>query len=48
MSQERPGHTLQATALINEAYLKLLGQERYEWHNAHTSLLFARKSCVIF
>jgi RNA polymerase sigma factor (TIGR02999 family) len=33
MSQERPGHTLQATALINEAYLKLLGQERYEWHN---------------
>lgn len=33
MSQERPGHTLQATALINEAYLKLLGQEGYEWHN---------------
>ena len=33
MSQERPGHTLQATALINEAYLKLLGQERFEWHN---------------
>ena len=33
MSQERPGHTLQATALINEAYLKLLGQEGFEWHN---------------
>ena len=33
MSHERPGHTLQATALINEAYLKLLGQERYEWQN---------------
>jgi len=33
MSQERPGHTLQATALINEAYLKLLGQQEFEWHN---------------
>lgn len=33
MSQERPGHTLQATALINEAYLKLLGREGFEWHN---------------
>lgn len=33
MSHERPGHTLQATALINEVYLKLLGQESFEWHN---------------
>jgi RNA polymerase sigma factor (TIGR02999 family) len=33
INQERPGHTLQATALINEAYLKLLGQEGFEWHN---------------
>ena len=33
ISQERLGHTLQATALINEAYLKLLGQEGFEWHN---------------
>jgi RNA polymerase sigma factor (TIGR02999 family) len=33
MNQERPGHTLQATALINEAYLKLLGQEGFEWQN---------------
>ena len=33
ISQERPGHTLQATALINEAYLKLIGQEEFEWHN---------------
>ena len=30
MSQERPGHTLQATALVNEAYLKLMGQEHLE------------------
>lgn len=33
MSQERPGHTLQATALVNEAYLKLAGQQEFEWHN---------------
>jgi RNA polymerase sigma factor (TIGR02999 family) len=33
MSQERPGHTLQATALVNEAYLKLAGQEGFEWRD---------------
>lgn len=33
MSQERPGHTLQATALVNEAYLRLAGQQGFEWHN---------------
>lgn len=33
MSQERPGHTLQATALVNEAYLRLAGQEGFEWHS---------------
>jgi RNA polymerase sigma factor (TIGR02999 family) len=33
MSQERPGHTLQATALVNEAYLKLAAQQGFEWHN---------------
>src|ERR1700754_1957808 len=33
MSHERDGHTLQATALVNEAYLRLAGQEGYEWQN---------------
>jgi RNA polymerase sigma factor (TIGR02999 family) len=33
MSQERYNHTLQATALVNEAYLRLAGQDRFEWHN---------------
>ena len=33
MSQERPGHTLQATALVNEAYLKLAGNEGFEWRD---------------
>lgn len=31
MNQERPGHTLQATALVNEAYLRLLGKGGNEW-----------------
>jgi RNA polymerase sigma-70 factor (ECF subfamily) len=33
MSRERAGHTLQATALVNEAYLKLIDQSRVEWRN---------------
>src|SRR5262249_56831310 len=27
LAHEKPGHTLQATALVHEAYLKLVGQE---------------------
>jgi RNA polymerase sigma-70 factor, ECF subfamily len=30
---ERPGHTLQATALAHEAYLQLLGQAEIDWRN---------------
>jgi len=30
---ERPGHTLQATALVNEAYLRLLNSESRTWEN---------------
>ena len=33
MSGERPGHTLQATALVNEAYLKLAGQQGFDWQS---------------
>jgi RNA polymerase sigma-70 factor, ECF subfamily len=33
LSKERQGHTLQATALIHEAYLKLIGQKEVEWQN---------------
>jgi RNA polymerase sigma-70 factor (ECF subfamily) len=33
MRRERPGHTLQATALVNEAYMRLLGQHDVEWQN---------------
>lgn len=31
MAREREGHTLQATALANEAFMALLGQARVEW-----------------
>ncbi len=31
--QERPGHTLQPTALVHEAYLRLLGPEQVSWDN---------------
>lgn len=30
---ERPDHTLQATALVHEAYLKLVDQDRITWQN---------------
>jgi RNA polymerase sigma factor (TIGR02999 family) len=30
---ERPGHTLQTTALIHEAYLRLADQRRVSWQN---------------
>lgn len=33
MARERPGHTLQATALVNEAYLKLVDASRVRWQN---------------
>ncbi len=33
MNRERDGHTLQTTALVNEAYLKLCDQTRVRWQN---------------
>jgi RNA polymerase sigma factor (TIGR02999 family) len=33
MSMERHGHTLQATALVNEAYLRLAGKDNVRWSN---------------
>jgi RNA polymerase sigma factor (TIGR02999 family) len=33
LRRERIGHTLQATALINEAYLKLIDQREVNWQN---------------
>lgn len=33
LRRERPDHTLQPTALVNEAYLRLVGQDRVVWRN---------------
>jgi RNA polymerase sigma-70 factor, ECF subfamily len=33
MRRERPGHTLQTTALVNEAYLRLVDQREVHWHD---------------
>ena len=33
MSRERAGHTLQTTALLNEAYLQLTDKTQPPWHN---------------
>src|SRR5437016_8520294 len=36
LRNERPGHTLQTTALVHEAYLKLIGPAALPWqHRAH-------------
>ena len=31
LAQEAPGHTLQPTALVHEAWLRLVGDERRDW-----------------
>jgi len=33
LRSERPGHTLQATALVHEAYLKMVDQRETSWQN---------------
>jgi RNA polymerase sigma factor (TIGR02999 family) len=33
MRQEQPGHTLQPTALVHEAYFRLMNQEHGSWQN---------------
>jgi len=43
MRRERSGHTLQTTALINEAYVRLIDERRVRWQNrAHFYGLTAR------
>ena len=33
MARERPGHTIQTTALVHELYLRLVDQERVRWQD---------------
>src|SRR5439155_19083527 len=43
MGGERPDHTLQTTALVNEAYLRLADQTNLSWQNrAHFFAVAAR------
>src|SRR5438046_3975551 len=43
MGRERPDHTLQTTALVNEAYLRLADQTNPRWQNrAHFFAVAAR------
>ena len=43
MGRERPGHTLQATALVNEAYMRLVAVNQVRWQNrAHFFAMAAR------
>lgn len=43
MMRERPGHTLQPTALVNEAYLRLVNLKQMQWQNrAHFFAMAAR------
>ena len=41
LRRERAGHTLQPTALVNEAYLRLAAPRRVVWHDRRTA---ARRS----
>jgi RNA polymerase sigma factor (TIGR02999 family) len=43
LAGERPGHTLQPTALVHEAYLRLIDQEQTDWRDrAHFLAIAAR------
>src|SRR5438046_4974610 len=43
MSRERAGHTLQTTALLNEAYLRLVDNPKRDWQNrAHFTAVAAQ------
>ena len=44
MNRERPDHTLQATALVHEAYLRLVGQQRTTWQNRAHFLALASQA----
>src|SRR5579859_3722697 len=43
MARERPGHTLQTTALVNEVYLRLVDERKVSWQDrAHFFAICAR------
>ena len=43
LAEERPGHTLQATALVNEAYMRLIDVRQVNWQDrAHFFAMSSR------
>ena len=46
MGGQRPDHTLQTTALVNEAYLRLADQTNPRWQTASTFLLWRPERCA--
>ena len=49
MSQESPGHTLQATALVHEAYIRLVGSDAHNWSGRNHFLAAAAEAmrCIL-
>ena len=43
MRRERPGHSLQPTALLNEAYCRLVAARKRDWHNRRHFFAFAAR-----
>ncbi len=44
LRRERPGQTLQATALVHEAYVRLIGEKAQTWQNRNHFLAIAALS----
>ena len=45
MRREKPGHTLQTSALVNEAYVRLVNQDKIQWESrAH---FFGIAACLM-
>jgi RNA polymerase sigma factor (TIGR02999 family) len=44
MAAQPPGHTLQPTALVHEAYLRLVGSEQGRWHDSRHFLAAATEA----
>ncbi|MCZ6507589.1 MAG: ECF-type sigma factor, partial [Acidobacteria bacterium] len=44
LRRERPDHTLQATALVNEAFLRLVDQDRVQWQSRNQFFAVAAKA----
>jgi RNA polymerase sigma factor (TIGR02999 family) len=44
MNKERPAHTLQATALVHEAYVRLIGDREVQWNGRSHFFLAAAEA----